>query len=75
MRSIRPALLDACGEFVVRLRKHVHLDVGDVRQQLLGARGLLYVELSVGTLPFDAHSGGANLLPNAAWRLVWALTL
>jgi acetylornithine deacetylase/succinyl-diaminopimelate desuccinylase-like protein len=39
----------------------------------LGARGLLYVELSVDTLPFDAHSGGANLLPNAAWRLTWAL--
>jgi acetylornithine deacetylase/succinyl-diaminopimelate desuccinylase-like protein len=39
----------------------------------LGARGLLYVELSVRTLPYDAHSGGANLLPNAAWRLTWAL--
>jgi acetylornithine deacetylase/succinyl-diaminopimelate desuccinylase-like protein len=39
----------------------------------LGARGLLYVQLSVNTLPFDAHSGGANLLPNAAWRLTWAL--
>jgi acetylornithine deacetylase/succinyl-diaminopimelate desuccinylase-like protein len=38
-----------------------------------GARGLLYVELSVSTLPFDAHSGQANLLPNADWRLVWAL--
>lgn len=40
---------------------------------VLGARGLLYVELSVRTLPYDAHSGGANLLPNAAWRLTWAL--
>lgn len=39
----------------------------------LGVRGLLYVELSVGTLAMDAHSGGANLLPNAAWRLTWAL--
>jgi acetylornithine deacetylase/succinyl-diaminopimelate desuccinylase-like protein len=39
----------------------------------LGARGLLYVELSVRTLSRDAHSGLANLLPNAAWRLVWAL--
>jgi len=39
----------------------------------LGARGLLYVELSVETLSRDAHSGQANLLPNAAWRLVWAL--
>jgi acetylornithine deacetylase/succinyl-diaminopimelate desuccinylase-like protein len=39
----------------------------------LGARGLLYVELRVRTLSRDGHSGGANLLPNAAWRLVWAL--
>jgi acetylornithine deacetylase/succinyl-diaminopimelate desuccinylase-like protein len=39
----------------------------------LGARGLLYVELSVRALSRDAHSGGANLLPNANWRLVWAL--
>ncbi|MDQ6691432.1 MAG: M20/M25/M40 family metallo-hydrolase [Candidatus Dormibacteraeota bacterium] len=39
----------------------------------LGARGLLYVELSVATLSRDAHSGNANLLPNAAWRLIWAL--
>lgn len=39
----------------------------------LGARGLLYVELSARTLARDAHSGSANLLPNAAWRLVWAL--
>jgi acetylornithine deacetylase/succinyl-diaminopimelate desuccinylase-like protein len=40
----------------------------------LGARGLLYVELRVRTLSRDGHSGGANLLPNAAWRLVWALS-
>ena len=39
----------------------------------LGARGLLYVELSVETLSRDAHSGQANLLPNAAWRLAWAV--
>ena len=40
----------------------------------LGARGLLYVELRVRALSRDGHSGGANLLPNAAWRLVWALS-
>lgn len=39
----------------------------------LGARGLLYVDISVKTVSRDAHSGSANLLPNAAWRLVWAL--
>ena len=40
----------------------------------LGARGLLYVELRVRTLGRDGHSGAANLLPSAAWRLVWALS-
>ncbi|HKA49565.1 MAG TPA: M20/M25/M40 family metallo-hydrolase [Candidatus Dormibacteraeota bacterium] len=40
----------------------------------LGARGLLYVELSARALSRDGHSGSANLLPNAAWRLVWALS-
>ena len=39
----------------------------------LGVRGLLYVELRVQTISRDAHSGQANLLPNAVWRLVWAL--
>jgi len=39
----------------------------------LGARGLLYVELSLHSISRDGHSGGANLLPNAAWRLIWAI--
>jgi acetylornithine deacetylase/succinyl-diaminopimelate desuccinylase-like protein len=38
-----------------------------------GVRGMFYVELSVRTLAFDAHSGGAQLFPNAAWRLIQAL--
>lgn len=38
-----------------------------------GVRGMLYAELSVRTLAFDAHSGGAQLFPNAAWRLIEAL--
>ncbi|MGH2467698.1 MAG: M20/M25/M40 family metallo-hydrolase [Candidatus Limnocylindrales bacterium] len=38
-----------------------------------GVSGLAYVQLSVRTLGYDAHSGGARLLPNAAWRLVQAL--
>lgn len=42
-------------------------------QAVLGARGILYVELSVEVLARDAHSGMANLLPNANWRLLWAL--
>jgi len=39
----------------------------------LGAKGLLYVELSVKSLNGDQHSSLGTLAPNAAWRLVWAL--
>jgi acetylornithine deacetylase/succinyl-diaminopimelate desuccinylase-like protein len=40
---------------------------------VLGMRGICYVEYRVRTMTRDAHSGGAHNLPNAAWRLVWAL--
>ncbi len=40
----------------------------------LGRRGILAVELQAQTLKRDAHSGGAHMLPNAAWRLIRALT-
>ncbi|MBI5303435.1 MAG: M20/M25/M40 family metallo-hydrolase [Chloroflexi bacterium] len=39
----------------------------------LGRRGVLSVELSVESMTRDAHSGSAHILPNAAWRLTWAL--
>ena len=39
----------------------------------LGVRGVLAVELRVETMGVDAHSGGAHMLPNAAWRLVRVL--
>jgi acetylornithine deacetylase/succinyl-diaminopimelate desuccinylase-like protein len=39
----------------------------------LGAKGILSVELSVRTAARDAHSSLGAVLPNAAWRLVWAL--
>ncbi len=43
--------------------------------QYLGLRGICYVELSVETGTLDAHSGiGGSIFPNAAWRLVWALS-
>jgi acetylornithine deacetylase/succinyl-diaminopimelate desuccinylase-like protein len=42
--------------------------------QLLGLRGIFYVELQVRTANQDVHSGiGGSIFPNAAWRLVWAL--
>lgn len=43
-------------------------------EQVLGMRGICYVELSATTARRDAHSGlGGSIFPNAAWRLVWAL--
>jgi acetylornithine deacetylase/succinyl-diaminopimelate desuccinylase-like protein len=42
-------------------------------QLVCGVRGMAYVELTARTVGFDAHSGGAQLLPNAAWRLIEAL--
>jgi acetylornithine deacetylase/succinyl-diaminopimelate desuccinylase-like protein len=40
----------------------------------LGVKGLLYVELTCNTISHDAHSSYGTVLPNAAWRLVWALS-
>jgi len=40
---------------------------------ILGVRGVLVLELYVETMNQDAHSSSAHLLPNAAWRLQWAL--
>lgn len=43
--------------------------------QYLGLRGICYVELIVETADIDVHSGlGGSIFPNAAWRLVWALS-
>jgi acetylornithine deacetylase/succinyl-diaminopimelate desuccinylase-like protein len=41
--------------------------------QVLGLRGICYVEFSVKVMEIDAHSGYGSVLPNAAWRLIWAL--
>jgi acetylornithine deacetylase/succinyl-diaminopimelate desuccinylase-like protein len=51
------------------------VDHHEVPVQYLGLRGICYVELSVETAKIDVHSGiGGSIFPNAAWRLVWALT-
>ncbi len=44
-----------------------------VPQVNLGVKGLLYVELESNTVNRDAHSSYGTVLPNAAWRLAWAL--
>ncbi len=51
------------------------VDHREVPIQYLGLRGICYVELSVKTAEMDVHSGiGGSIFPNAAWRLVWALS-
>ena len=50
------------------------VDDKDRPMEYLGLRGICYVELSVETANQDVHSGlGGSIMPNAAWRLVWAL--
>ncbi len=51
------------------------VDHREVPMQYAGLRGICYVELSAETAGMDAHSGiGGSIFPNAAWRLVWALS-
>ncbi|MBP1694046.1 MAG: peptidase family protein [Chloroflexi bacterium] len=51
------------------------VDHRDLPIQYLGLRGICYVELSVEGNQVDTHSGLAgSIFPNAAWRLVWALS-
>ena len=40
----------------------------------LGLKGILYVELEVRSSARDSHSSYATVVPNPAWRLVWALS-
>jgi len=47
----------------------------NIPMQYVGMRGICYVELRAKTATLDAHSGlGGSIFPNAAWRLVWALS-
>jgi len=39
----------------------------------LGLKGICYVDLVVRGTKIDAHSSVGGIVPNAAWRLVWAL--
>ncbi|HEY6103204.1 MAG TPA: M20/M25/M40 family metallo-hydrolase [bacterium] len=40
----------------------------------MGAKGILYVELEARGANRDLHSSQATMVPNPAWRLVWALS-
>jgi acetylornithine deacetylase/succinyl-diaminopimelate desuccinylase-like protein len=46
----------------------------DQLQITLGVKGSIYVELVARGASRDAHSQYATVVPNAAWRLVWALS-
>jgi acetylornithine deacetylase/succinyl-diaminopimelate desuccinylase-like protein len=39
----------------------------------LGLKGICYVDLKVRGTTLDAHSSVGGIVPNAAWRLTWAL--
>ncbi|WP_307190254.1 M20/M25/M40 family metallo-hydrolase [Geomicrobium sp. JCM 19039] len=43
-------------------------------QVRLGVKGMLYLELQVQGANTDMHSSNAAIIPNPAWRLVWALS-
>lgn len=40
----------------------------------LGLKGIAYFDLRLRSIAKDAHSSMGTILPNAAWRLVWALS-
>jgi acetylornithine deacetylase/succinyl-diaminopimelate desuccinylase-like protein len=48
-------------------------DPGDRPAIYLGSGGLLYVELRVRTGSRDLHANRGALVPNAGWRMIWAL--
>ena len=43
-------------------------------QIYLGLKGILYLELEVRSASRDSHSSWATVVPNPAWRLIWALS-
>ncbi|MBI3660258.1 M20/M25/M40 family metallo-hydrolase [Candidatus Acetothermia bacterium] len=49
-------------------------DLADRPTISLGLKGICYVELRVKSTIADAHSSIAAIVPNAAWRLTWALS-
>lgn len=49
-------------------------DAGNVPRINLGSSGLLFVQLRAKGGENDLHSARARLVPNPAWKLVWALT-
>lgn len=71
------------GAFVKRNRRLLQADAciwecGGVNWKdqpiiMLGLKGILYVQLEVRGASLDVHSSMGTVVPNPAWRLVWAL--
>lgn len=51
-----------------------HKDLKDIPQIYLGLKGICYVELRAKGAASDQHSSWGTIVPNPAWRLVWALS-
>jgi acetylornithine deacetylase/succinyl-diaminopimelate desuccinylase-like protein len=74
-----PHIADFVRDHVDLLRCHGSIweeggiGIGGHPQVSIGTRGMLAVEIAVEAMARDAHSGYAHVLPNAAWRLTWAL--
>jgi acetylornithine deacetylase/succinyl-diaminopimelate desuccinylase-like protein len=49
-------------------------DIQEIPGLYMGAKGILYVELEARGANRDVHSSQATMVPNPAWRLVWALS-
>ena len=49
-------------------------DVAERPMLSCGLKGIMYVELRVQGAARDLHSSTATIVPNPAWRLVWALS-
>lgn len=75
-----PSLAEAPVRYLERIRCDGMLwegeskDVGGPLHISLGVKGLAYFQLTVRTAPHDLHSAEAGIVPNPAWRLVWALS-
>lgn len=49
-------------------------DIQETPVVYMGAKGILYLELEARGANRDLHSSVATIVPNPAWRLVWALS-
>lgn len=71
-----PAFIDAHKELLAAdgcLWETGNRDEQNRTQIVFGLKGVLHLELRVKAARVDLHSSLATIVPNAAWRLAWAL--